>query len=457
MPEGWNKKQKRWAKRFAGERSPRFISPRQLKRLFPDKITGDGNSAADTQRAYQEWVKFTEKELEKHNQQAVPTLVRTPTGEIMPIDDVRILQIAMEKVGIDFADMDAGDKAATLRVFKKQKDNLKVGEKDTETSIQGQIKKFLDKNTRDCESGLIAPGRWAKVENSLQWITKFCQEQSLTLIEALDQTATSDDFFAWVHSQAKKKEFSIFTARDHFQVWRSFLIYLDERKLIHSPIKLLRKGVYRFNLPKLKYRYWTPEEFRAALARATERTQLYLLLIANCSFYPSDISSMKKSGLNMGAGTLEHQRQKTGDELTEEHYKSASNVPVVKYFLWPETLRLLKKFLSDDKERILLNEDGMPLWKDGIREKKGKTNYFKTNNIASAFKRAMEGVEDPPTMEELRKTGAQFLYESKEHERCVQMFGGWSDRTIWERNYVAPTEEQFKAACVYLRTKFLGK
>jgi hypothetical protein len=81
-------------------------------------------------------------------------------------------------------------------------------------------------------------------------------------------------------------------------------------------------------------------EFRQVYQPAQDRLKLYLLLIANCGFYASDIGSLRKSELDLKKGTITRQRTKTGDDFDRTKYHSASNVPDTTYVLWPETLRL---------------------------------------------------------------------------------------------------------------------
>jgi hypothetical protein len=84
-------------------------------------------------------------------------------------------------------------------------------------------------------------------------------------------------------------------------------------------------------------------------------------LTVNCGFYDSDLGCLKKSELDLKKGTITRQRTKTGEELDEDHHVSASNVPEITWYLWPETIKLLKAHLSNDPVLALTNEDGGPL------------------------------------------------------------------------------------------------
>lgn len=216
---------------------------------------------------------------------------------------------------------------------------------------------------------------------------------------------------------------------------------------------------FKFDCPKVKYRYWDKSEFQTVYTQAHDRLKLYLLLVANCGFYASDIGSLKKSEIDLKKGTITRQRTKTGDDLDLEKYEPSSNVPMTTYYLWPETLKLLREQITKGKEPLaLLNEDGGPLWKDGVypsgHAKAGQ--YWKINNILSIYSRFCKShkIDNPPTFEMLRKTSAQFLSDS-DYKDCADMFGGWAASTTRTKHYTEITPVRFKEACTFLRSCYL--
>ena len=118
------------------------------------------------------------------------------------------------------------------------------------------------------------------------------------------------------------------------------------------------------------------DEIKALLAKASNRTKLYILLMLNCGMTQKDIADLLVTEVDWKEGRIIRKRSKTADE---------ENVPTVNYKLWPETFRLLKQErAAESKDRVLLNSNGGPIWTEKIT-KDGK--YQKTDNVKSAFDR----------------------------------------------------------------------
>lgn len=424
---GWNKKQKRWFIKF--DRKQYTISPKQLG-TPPTKEASEAKA--------NDW--WTQKRAEI---------------EATPMDDLAKLEAKFSKaltaIGRkpDIAELGGVDAIDGLRVLRMVKEDKYTTNKPT--AIKDQIQAYRHNAQMEVKATKIKPGRYVKIDNSLKWLEKFIDERDITSLTELNEDFVKT-YSLWLTEQQKvKKLFGIFSRRDHWQLFRVWVIDLAERRLIPMPMNILSKK-FLVQVPKLKYRYWTREEFQNMYSRTTERNKLFLLLTANCGFYNSDIGCLKKSELDLKKGSITRQRTKTGEELEVNHLPS-NGVPVITWYLWPETLKLLKKHLSNDPVLALTNEDGGCLWKDGVHAN-GK--YWKIDNIHTAFSRMVKSlkIEDYNTIENLRKTSAQFLSDS-EYRDCVKQFGGWAERDIEKTNYVAVTEERFKKACMWLRGKYL--
>ena len=100
-------------------------------------------------------------------------------------------------------------------------------------------------------------------------------------------------------------------------------------------------------VPASRTTVFTKEEITRLLDKAPERTKLYLLLMLNCGMTQKDVADLVVAEVDWVSGRIIRKRSKTSLE---------ENVPVVNYVLWPETLRLLKKFKAENSSnRVLLN------------------------------------------------------------------------------------------------------
>lgn len=446
------KEEKRWHwwRQEGGKRSHDAVSIKQLQKKYPELVKADTKEGSES--AAKKWWEDKLKALEADAVPPRPTRIRIATGEVVPIEVATRIHEALQRAGIDTAKLDAAGKAQLFQTLLPRLEHISEPEApDPDKSITHHTGKYKKKAERDTHAGIIAPGRYQKIINSLDWYGKFLVEESLDSIDSIDADML-DAFYAWLHIQHKQKKLSIYTARDHWQVFRVWVQWLAEKRLIQLPLNINAKR-FRFKLPKVKYRYWTAKEFQETYKAASDRMKLYLLLVANCGFYASDIAAIKKKvEFKPKLGVIERQRTKTGDKL-DEGYESNSTVPTVKYWLWPETLKLLKEQLSDDPNICLRNEDGGPLWQDGITE---DGRYFRNDNIASAYKRLVRDkleLEDPNTLENLRKSSAQFLSDS-EYRDCANTFGGWSPRGVREKHYTEVSDERFKEALSFLRESY---
>ena len=96
-----------------------------------------------------------------------------------------------------------------------------------------------------------------------------------------------------------------------------------------------RSQFLKISKPPGKVVVFTKEEIKTLLAAASERTQLYILLMLNCGMTQKDVSDLLVSEVDWDEGRVIRKRSKTADE---------ENVPVVNYKLWPEAvLRLLRQ------------------------------------------------------------------------------------------------------------------
>lgn len=218
-------------------------------------------------------------------------------------------------------------------------------------------------------------------------------------------------------------------------VARNWLNYLYEKRLIELPRNLRNHG--------LAFKQGTNaivpadlDTIRAYFAVATGQSRLHLLLMLNCGFTAVDISDLQESEVNWKLGTIRRKRSKTKDE---------ENVPTVTYKLWRETFALLKKYRSGEKT-VLLTKSG----KTWVYEH-GKT---RSDNVAAAWKWIIKRVGVRITPKKLRLTAATELGKHPTYKFYGQYFLGHAPRSVAEKHYQQPNDEEFFEALAWLEKRF---
>ena len=274
------------------------------------------------------------------------------------------------------------------------------------------------------------------VEAFAKWVATTENESILSLNPIKWQ-----DFYDWLGEQIAKQRkwraggkkgtrdgYSPAYARDIFNSTRLFMEWLGEIGQMSIPGNIRSKKMV-FRVPKKKIETFSLEEVRVLVAGCSDkiggRTKLYLLLMLNCGMYQSDISDLVWSEFDAKRGTITRKRSKTDD---------FENCPEVTWYLWPETLRLLKKYANQDKTilnqkktadtgticvSLLVTAKGGPLVAKKLKEEKGT----KSDNIKSAYVRLAKRlkVATKPLML-IRKTSSSLLGEHKDYKFYAQYF-----------------------------------
>lgn len=180
------------------------------------------------------------------------------------------------------------------------------------------------------------------------------------------------------------------------------------------------------------------------LAKASDRTRLFILLALNVGMTQVDISDLAPREVDWKLGTITRKRSKEKDE---------ENVPTVCWKLWPTTLELLKRFGRRDGDRVLVNENGTPLRQVCVKTKKN------IDNVRSSFERLLHKLKkDRPagkTFKHLRKTASTQLKKSREgFGQYAQYFLCHAPDNQADSAYVVPDPEQFDDAVAWLGREF---
>ena len=161
---------------------------------------------------------------------------------------------------------------------------------------------------------------------------------------------------------------------------------------------------------------WTPQEFKKAIDTLPAPYSCYLMLMLNCGFRHVDLSMLRPSDLNLKAGRIVIQRNKLNQKET---------APVVSYKLWPKTIALLKKAMSNDPDFLFRNERGGPVensikcwWKDHSNDyAKGKRLDFLRKTGSTIVARHDRNLDDM-YLGECLNTTAKVSYSFNDGEPC---------------------------------------
>jgi integrase len=286
------------------------------------------------------------------------------------------------------------------------------------------VDKFLAAKRAEVDSGQVSGGRYDNLRRGLEHFAAWHGERL-----EIDGNTVPD---YKVHCLKSGNRF----AHDAVATLKQFIRFCWKREIIDQLPRTFDETV---SVGTSKPKTWNLKTFRQIYQNCPERLQLYLLLQINCGMYSGDVSDLSPDEINWSKGTITRSRSKTPD-----------NEPTT-WKLWPETLKLLKKFRTNDKSRVLLTETGRPLNVDELREdgKRRRCDSIRQDYIRWCAK---NGISKPPTLKELRKTGAS-LIAGKFTEAIAEEYLGHRPRTVARKHYLAMTLDD---ALAWLRQEVLG-
>lgn len=336
-----------------------------------------------------------------------------------------------------------------LKEFSKQKS--KAAAKPLE-SLQGNVDRYLNSLKAREKIGEISAAYCHRVQNELAHFVAHVGPNS-RVADKLN-AATVSSFKADVVGKLLAEKLASSTAAGICKNARTFIKWLWQEEVIDNLPRNVDSLAVAEQVAEIEV--FEPAEIAALLAAAPERTKLFVLLMLNCGMYAGDIADLRHSEVDLKAGTIERKRTKV---------KKMKSPPVVRYTLWPETLRLLKQFATPEPKKegkpttlVLLNEDGRPLRFVGFSST-GKG--LRVCNVSAALKQlwaklAKRGIVIEKSPKQLRKTGASTLEKHDDYGRFSNYYLAKSAKTDAEKRYAIPSREQFDKALAWLRKQLLG-
>ena len=267
-----------------------------------------------------------------------------------------------------------------------------------ELRIEALAKLWLQKRQRQTEQGELSLKQWSEDTAKLKVFRDFLRTNYPQVIYVDEISPSMLNLY-----RAKQWEFldsggehqiGKTTLKKRLDAVRKWLLWLVDQNILKELPKDL-SSYSRVRLDKPVPMFWTVDEIKLLLNRASERTKLYIMMSLNLGYTQRDIATLEANMVDWDTGIITRDRQKSG-------------VPS-KAKLWPSTLSLLQKHRSPKKSGpLLLDQNGTSLYVEKINSN-GKlvTNdciSFAFNRLKTAKKTGLAG--DKRGFKHFRKTAA---------------------------------------------------
>lgn len=332
----------------------------------------------------------------------------------------------------------------------------------SDRTVGGQIKAWLEVRRAAVAAGGLDPGRYDSYRRALDIFSEWCgvnkpvevvtsvklEQFQAHLLTKVGERREWERQAEIRKGNSRPAGMSSAYAHTVLGTVKMFTNRLADHGLIPRPGNLRN---LRISPGKRRIEVFTVEEIKTLFKGCTDRsekTKLYLLLMANAGMYQSDISDLGVDEVDFRSGTITRPRSKTPDG------------PVVRYKLWPETLQLLRKFRNKDSTsrngrnqvRVLTTDRGGPLVP--VRLDGGRLS--KSDNIQSAYRRLLGRLKiaEPRPLKLIRKTSATLLSRHPQYKYYVPYFLGHSPRSMADQSYIRPEDTEFFKALDWLRHQY---
>ena len=233
---------------------------------------------------------------------------------------------------------------------------------------------------------------------------------------------------------AKDKKMAASKVR-YFGMFRAFVGYCAEANKIPLPMNLHSKRLsWKVDTKAKEMPDWNL--VREFLKNLPDRLRLYALLALNTGMNNTDIAHLEERQIDSKRRTIRRKRVKT---------EGWEKVPTVLYFLWDETLRLLKQEMTSGAAYALLDGRGKPLYV----ESKGVGGTPKLyDKVKSQWRDTLgRSSERPFTLKDFRDFGS-LLLQNGPFRTYQASWLGHTPKEVHETNYSG--EEDVRDACKWM-------
>ena len=440
----WNKKAKRWFKKYLKKQYA--VSPKELQA----HSTYEGSVAQAN-----DWWRKKQDEIDTANAVVPPKFVAKVEKLQSMYDyarangepDTAIIAFMLERAKLAVADRTSPSLFdPTLYMSPEQQavwaDRLKRAEKSKPVAgvtVHVNIEDFLTFKKSQVTLGELSLSRYDLLRLCLSDFEKWFGGHAP--LAAINEDALTN-YRAKLVKEIETAKISRAYARDRLDALRQFIRDRWEAHKMDRPRNLDSRKM-AIGLGEIEVKTMTVDEVKTVIANATDRLKLAVLLMLNCGFTQKDISDLRPEEMDLEGGYIQRKRSKT---------KKVKTVPKVKYKLWGTTSQLLKTFAQMVGPRVLLNADGGTL----ITEKTKGGKRTRNDNIKSQWNRLFAKLKAPkaPPIKLLRKTGAAMLEAHDLYGRYAQYYLRQAPRSVADRHYIQPSQEQFDKALTWLGTQF---
>ncbi|MDA1013841.1 MAG: tyrosine-type recombinase/integrase [Planctomycetota bacterium] len=320
------------------------------------------------------------------------------------------------------------------------KNQRELNQRPQGLSIGENVDRFKEAKRVQVEAGQISPGRYDNLSRDLDAFRDFAGGS--TVVSSINSRLMTDyrtDLLARVGSN----EFGETYAKDRLDAAKQFVRWLWHDETLSELPRIIDSKGFSIRQPLREIKTFTLDEVRALLTETRGRLRLYILLALNTGMTQKEISDIAPSEVLWKSGQIRRKRSKT---------RQHQNVPVVTYSLWPETLKLLKEYQTNDSEHVILSENGTPLVVNKLRDN-GTTH--KVDSIQRAFYRLKTklGIKER-SFKTIRKTSATMLKNDERFSAIDQYFLGQSPRSVSDRHYSAGPDGLLRQATEWLRSRY---
>lgn len=304
------------------------------------------------------------------------------------------------------------------------------------------VSQWLDKQTARARTGQLAADRLVNIRLA---INRFKDHLSASTPVREINGQKLESFHTYCLRAIADNKWSARYCSEMVSIAEMFCRWLWEQDLIELPKNL---GKLKFKITQKQIPIVEPKVITQIITKAPRQLKLHLLLMLNCGMTQKDVSDLLQSEVDWEKGIITRKRSKTSD---------IANVPVVRYRLWKETFALLREHRSNHPELALLTLKGNPWVLATVRE---DSSVWTVDNIATNFRNYSaknsftNSLGGKVSLKQLRKTGASMLDNHPTYGRYTAYFLGHAPRSIADRHYVQPSQDQFDLAIRWLGDQF---
>ena len=198
------------------------------------------------------------------------------------------------------------------------------------------------------------------------------------------------------------------------------------------------------NRREARPKHLSDDVLKAVLSAAGSRRRLYLMLMLNTGMQPTDIPQVTHDAFDRDRSTVRWQRQKN------QRMKNPFDQEIISY-LWPETMELVVKFLSDEPGPAFLTVDGKSLYHESASQ--NRQNAV-TKSLAKFFGKIERDKSIEVSAKNFRQTGAQAIHEVTEDYSLSQIWLGRGFKKV-DRPYLKEMYGNLHKASLAVRDRLV--